>query len=305
MSAGGYYTAGSDTNSAARANQKSVTIDTGTNLAALSPTYANQLIVSTDSTGGFSAGVMYQRNNANTAWVSFVPMAAHDHSASTASAGGTLFNVYADNMGQSILESELISPKATEFFTSATGGTITDDIAANQWRVKCDTGVVANNFAQADFGGIRADFGNPIKFQAKVEQQTVTTSLQARIGTNIEKSNAAVDTTTKSIGFEFCDSTGTTYQLESCNATARSVLNTTQAFNGVHSLKLLYTPSVNIVGQVDATTASTKTDNLPNSGPTQADRLLRFGIMTTNTTVKDLYVYGATIAYWPNDNWTV
>lgn len=302
MSAGGVWTAGTDSDSAARLNQKTVTIDTGTNLAALATTYAGQLIFSTDTSGGFLANTMYQRNAANNAWTAQLPMTTHDHSTNLAPTGGLLVNILANNTGQ-VVYNEIFSPKVSYFFTSTTGGTITDDIAANQWRVKLDTGIVANNFAQADVGGIRTDFGNPIKFQAKVEQETVTTGLQCRIGINNEKSNAVVDATTKSLGFEFCDSTGTTYQLESCDGTTRTVTNTTQPFNAIHSIKFLYTPSTNVVGTVDQTVATTKTTNLPNSGQVQQDRLMRFGIMTTNTTVKDLYIYGAVVVAVPNDTW--
>lgn len=304
MSAGGVWTAGSDSNSAARLNQKTFTIDTGTNLAAMASTYAGQPVYCTSTGGGFTADTFYIRNAANSGWNAYVPQAIHDHSANTAAAGGTLLSVMSDNTGQFIYQNELLSPQSGDFVTSVTGGTVGNDIASNQWRVKLDTATVANNFAQADLGGIKPDFGNPIKFQAKVEQQTATSSLQCRIGINVEKSNAVVGTT-KLLGFEFCDATGTTYQLSSCDGTTRSVTNTTQAFNGAHSLKMTYTPSVNVIGQIDATTATTKTTNLPNSGQCDADKVMRFGIMTTNTTTKDLYIYGAVICYVPNDTWTV
>jgi hypothetical protein len=194
------------------------------------------------------------------------------------------------------------SVKLANFFTTiVTSGTVTDNIAANQWRVNLNTGTTTSAVAQADLGGIKIDFGSKIKFQAKVEQQTVTTGLQARMGTNIESAGSAISNTTKTLGFEFCDSTGTTYQLESGDGTTRTVTNTTAAFNGVHGIKYLYTPATNIVGQVDAVTATTKTTNLPNSGAADADKSARFGITTTNTTAKNLYVYGFVVVGTDND----
>lgn len=307
MSTGGYWTAGSDNNSAARLNQKSVTIDTGTNLAALSTTYPGQLIYATDnSSGSFVQDTLYQRNAANNAWVARVPQTIHDHSAATAATGGLLTNIIADNMGQFLYGTELMSPTAGDFNTanSSGGGSVANNIASNQWRVNIATSTTSNSVGQADYGGIKIDFGNPIKFQCKVEQETATSSLQGRIGTNIEAAGSAAGTT-KLLGFEFCDSTGTTYQLVSCDGTTRTVTNTTQPFNTVHGLKYLYTPSTSIVGTVDNTTATTKTSNLPNSGAADQDKLMRFGITTTNTTAKNLYLYGAVIVGVPNDTWYV
>jgi hypothetical protein len=185
--------------------------------------------------------------------------------------------------------------------TIVTSGTVTDNPGTNQMRVNCNTGTTASAVAQADVGSIKLDFGSKIKFQAKIEQQTVTTGLQARMGVNIESAGLAAAPTTKSLGFEFCDSTGTTYQLESCDGTTRTVTNTGQAFNGVHGIKFQYTPATNIVGQVDATTATTKTTNLPNSGAADSDKSARFGITTTNTTAKNLYVYGFVVVGVDND----
>jgi len=302
MSAGGVWTAGSDSDSAARLNQKTVTIDTSANLSAMSSTYPGQLVFSTDSAGAFTANTMYQRNAANNAWVAMLPMTTHDHSTNLASTGGLFSDILASNTGQ-LIYLNYISPRVANFFTSiVSSGTITDNISANRWRVNLSTGVTTSAVAQADIGGITVDFGSKIKFQAKVEQQTVTTFLQGRIGINIESAGSAAGIT-KSLGFEFCDSTGTTYQLVSCDGTTRTVTNTTQPFNGVHGIKFAYTPSTNIIGTVDQTVATTKTTNLPNSGAADADKTMRFGITTTNTTPKNLYIYGAVLVGVDNDVW--
>lgn len=305
MSAGGYWVSGTDSNSAARMNQKNVTIDTGTNLAALSPTYPLQLVASTDSTGGFTAGTLYQRNVSNSAWVTFTPMSQHDHSAATTAAGGTLNAAMSNNTGQFIYQNDLLSPRASELRTTVTGGTVSDLNTAGQWSVQFNTGAVTNNFAQGDLGGIAADFGSPMKLQAKIFQGAVQTNVVARIGVNIEQCNLAADNTTKSVGWEFCSTAGTSYIVVSGDGTTRSTLATTQSFAGTNSLKLSYSPSVSVIGQVNATTATTKTSNLPNSGACLPDRLMRFGITTSTTTTQTLNLYGAVLCYVPNDTWTV
>jgi hypothetical protein len=293
------YWAVGDNNSGARENQKSVTILTGTAIAGLTVTYANQLVVSSDTSAGFTANTLYMRNAANNAWISIE--VKHDHSADTDPAGGLFSNVLMPNTGLHV-DLNVPSPRTTDFFNTNTGGTVADDIAANQWRVKLDTGTTANNFRQEDRGSIKLDFGSKIKFQAKLEEQAVSTSLQCRVGCNIETANAAQNNATKCLGFEFCDANGTTYQLSSGDGAARSVINTAVAFAGAHSVKFFYTPSTNVVGTIDATTV-TKSTNLPNSGVCDADKTARFGIMTTNTVTKTLYIYGYRVIGVPNDNW--
>jgi hypothetical protein len=118
---------------------------------------------------------------------------------------------------------------------------------------------------------------------------------------NIETVGAAISNSVKSLGFEFCDSTGSTYQLVSCDGGARTVTTTNQAFTGNNSVRFYYTPAVSVVGTVNQTVATTKTSNLPNSGACANDRLARFGIQTTNTSGKNLQIYGGQVAGVPND----
>ena len=293
------YWAVGQNNSAALENQKSNTIGTGTQLAALTTTYPNQLVTSSDTSAGFIANTLYMRNAANNGWVPIETK--HDHSADTDQAGGLLSNILMPNTGQ-VIDLNYPSPRIMDFMMTNVGGTATDDIAANRWRVKLDTGTVANNYQQQDKGSIKLDFGQKIKFQAKLEEQAVSTSLQCRVGCNIEAANTAQNAATKCLGMEFCDVNGTNYVLSTGDGTSRSVINTGVAFAGVHSVKFLYTPNVNIVGTIDATTV-TKTSNLPNSGTCDADKTARFGIMTTNTVTKTLYIYGYRVIGIPNDNW--
>src|SRR3990167_10590366 len=57
-----------DSYSAARLNQKTVFVGTGTQINALSTTYPGQLSFATSATAGFTADTLYERNAANNAW---------------------------------------------------------------------------------------------------------------------------------------------------------------------------------------------------------------------------------------------
>src|SRR5438034_8602286 len=174
-SAGGSWTAQQDSASQARMNQKTVTIDTGTNLAALSPTYKGQLIFSLDSTGGFLTDHLYERNSANTAWTQISPPSSHDHS--DVATGGLFSTILSDNAGQFVF-TNFTSPIKAQFFQTITGATITDNLGAGAWFVQIATGIVANNLGQCDIGGIAYSFANIIKWGAKIGESGGTTSLQ-------------------------------------------------------------------------------------------------------------------------------
>jgi hypothetical protein len=309
MSAGGVWVAGTDSDSAARLNQKTVTIDTGTNLAGLAVTYPGMLVFATDnSSGSFISGTMYQRNPSNSGWVQLLPLTTHDHSTNQATTGGLLSDVLAANTG-SVVYINLQSPRLANFNTlnCVSSGTVTDNPSAGIWRVKVDSGTTANGVGQADIGGIKVDFGSKIKFQAKIEEwpaPTSPTNVQGRIGINIEAAGtapAAPPNAVKCLGFEFCDSTGANYQLVSSDGT-RTVSSTGQPYNLTHAIKFLYTPASTLVGTVDQTIATTKSSNLPNSGACDSDKLMRFGITTTVITAsKQLYVHGAMLVGTDND----
>jgi len=298
MGSGSYFVAALDNNSAARMNQKCNTIDTGAALAALSSTYAGQIVTSTTTETGFSADTMYQRNAANNAWVAIEKK--HDHSANTDPAGGLFSDILIANISK-LVDLNQPSPHAVDFNNTGTGGTTGDDISSGIWRVKLDTGTAASNYRQADRGtGIKLDFGNKIMWQAKLEQQAVSSSIQSRMGVQMEPANSSQIPSNKCLGFEFCDTNGVNYMISSGDGSSRSVLNSGVAYAGVHSVKFLYTPTANIVGTVDSTVV-TKGSNLPNSGAVDQDKTTRFGISTTNTTTKTLYVYAYRVVGLPND----
>jgi hypothetical protein len=297
-SPGGSWTAAQDSASQGRMNQKTVTIDTGANLALIAPTYKGQLIFSLDSTGGFTTNFLYERDASNTTWLQVSPPTAHYHSSNTT--GGLLSTILSNNQGQFSFNN-FTSPTKSQFLQTVTGATVSDVQGSGSWYVNIATGTVANNLGQIDIGGIALDFGNVIKFGAKVGETGGTTLIQGRIGTNIETVGAAISNSTKSLGFEFCDSTGTVYQLVSCDGAVRTVTTTNQAFSGNNNVRFYYTPTVSVVGTVNQTVATTKTSNLPNSGACANDRLARFGIQTTNTSGKNLQIYGGQVTGVPND----
>jgi len=68
MAGGGEALDVGDGSSYTRLNQKLFYINTGTNIAALSPTYPGMRVFSTDTSGGFTVDIAYERDAANAVW---------------------------------------------------------------------------------------------------------------------------------------------------------------------------------------------------------------------------------------------
>jgi hypothetical protein len=73
-----------DVISASRMNQKTLFVGTGTQIDALSTTYAGMYVYSTDTSGTKVADTLYQRNAANSAWVAWSIVGKQDFPLSAA-----------------------------------------------------------------------------------------------------------------------------------------------------------------------------------------------------------------------------
>jgi len=84
MGSGGTEWEVADVISASRMNQKTLFVGTGTQIDALSTTYAGMYVYSTDTSGTKIADTLYQRNAANSAWVAWSIVGKQDFPISAA-----------------------------------------------------------------------------------------------------------------------------------------------------------------------------------------------------------------------------
>lgn len=66
---GGLFDRDDQLSDTTRLNRKFFIQDTGANLTSLSPTYSGMIVFCTSTGGSFTAGRLYHRNNANSAWL--------------------------------------------------------------------------------------------------------------------------------------------------------------------------------------------------------------------------------------------
>jgi hypothetical protein len=75
-------------------NRKTLFIGSGSDIAALSPTYPNMIAICNSSSGAFVADTIYQRTSDNQAWIT-VGTRVHTHNSTSDQSGGcskTLFS---------------------------------------------------------------------------------------------------------------------------------------------------------------------------------------------------------------------
>lgn len=290
MSVSGDYFVPEDFFSPARFNRKVITHLTGAQIAALSPTYPNQLVVCSATGSGFVLDQMYRRNTANTAWISGGE-GAHDHSAQTDAAGGLFSNILLGNLAKVIWE-PVTSPTVGQFNTEASVGQANDTATGG---VTLTTGAVNGQWVHISRGGVGLSFASRQIFIIRLTN-SANTFLTSRLGVYAERVDATGTATPAKYGLEVCDSAGTarTWDVFSADGTARSVLGSSADVTAASATayKLDYTPGTNVRLYVNGFLNTTKSTNVPASGSSTAGRTIGAGVKTNNATGKTMVVSG-------------
>src|SRR5215203_369851 len=285
MSVSGEYFGTEEFFSPARFNRKVPSHLTGAQMAALSPTYANQIIICTSSGSGFTADTLYMRNSANTAWIGGGG-GMHKHDANTDAAGGLLSDVFYANAAKIIYLADGVAPSTGMFKQETSGGATISDVHPE---VRLFCGTANGAYAHATRSGVGINWASNIRFIARlrVSHGTYVTS---RFGVNSESANdtpAADGGGINRMGLEACDSAGTTrnYDVFTGNGTTRSAATTTSAVAQAspHAYRLDFTTAVNVIASFDNTVLATKTSAIPSGGSSTNTRLVSAGVRQNNS----------------------
>lgn len=307
MSVDGTAFTAKDYPSPARLNKKTNFVGTGTELAALSTTYAGQLASVTVSGGGYIGGIVYKRSTDNTTWEG-LSTSKHYHDADSETGGGLLANVFIENIGQFYFLNMLHASVGKAAVVKASGASATDVVDATNSRIDLNTGTVSGDYVNVQNGGIKLSFTGNAVWQARV-RFNANTMFAARMGVHTEniQDSTVVD---RKFGIEACDSASVAknWQIVTANATTRSVFDTTEDCNQAQdrSYKLEFTTATDVKFTVEGTTIFTTTSSIPTTFRTGQARIANFGIKTNNTTGKILRVCGyAVYGQLSDDHWMV
>jgi hypothetical protein len=279
-----------DTPSPARLNRVTFHVGTGTELQNLSPKYPGMPVFCILDGAGLIGGAAYIRAPDNQSWIP-LGVSQHTHNADTDASGGRFANVVFDNLENIFWISKPI-PKATNFITTTSGGTVTDNAAKGA--VTLFTTATAGNYADCLDYGVNFSYASKLKMIVKMYVDAGT-YVTCKVGSGMEHIASANDISRK-IGYEVCDTVGSTrnWEVTSSDGAIRSTSTSQAAVSKqtAHAYKVLFTPFQSVQFYEDGTLSITKTTNIPNSGNSNETNIFRAGIKTNNGTGKNLFLFG-------------
>lgn len=262
--------------SPARFNRKVPSHLTGAQIAGLSPTYPNQLVVCTSTGSGFTVDTMYRRNTANTSWIGGGGD-MHKHDANTDAAGGLLSDILYANLAKVLWFPEGAAPSIGEF--NSENSSVTPSYVHPSIVLSC--GTLNGAYAHLSRSGAGVSWASPVRFLARL-YVNIGSNMSVRFGVCAEHVNDATAGTGAKMGFEACDSAGSAqnYVVFSSNGTTRSGTTTTTAVGQgqLHAWRLDYTVATDVKAYMDNGLLTTKTTNVPTGGGTIDTRVIGAGI---------------------------
>jgi hypothetical protein len=291
---GGLYSDG-EAVSAARQNATSIMSGTGTAIAAVPSTQQVGAFHAYDTSSGFTLDELYIRSADGLTFLNV--RRKHLHNAALDTSGGTLNDIFVYNPRVIQYGWDGFNSRG-DFYTTKTGQAAVNQIVDN-----------INGFyyqLNSTYSGTAGEYVNfamptgnsPLGFTEKiVGMVTMICDFSAnqvvRVGFGMEEVQNTTDTTRK-LGLEGCDSTGTAWQAVTCNGTTRTVTASGMPIapnTSMHGYKIYFDP-------VSASCKFTNSDGLiklvtstiPSGGQIDPNRVWRQGIQTTNSTVKNMYV---------------
>lgn len=152
---------------------------------------------------------------------------------------------------------------------------------------------IAGNYVNAAITGMQIGFSEKILGIVKMFLEYNANQV-ARVGFGMEQANSAIDIQRK-IGMEMCGGTGTNWQAVAADGVTRSTSATSMNSAPVdllyRSYRFFFNP-LNVSYTLTNTDGIAKimTSTIPSGGVVDYGRLFRFGINTTNSTTKNMWV---------------
>jgi hypothetical protein len=109
----------------------------------------------------------------------------------------------------------------------------------------------------------------------------------------MELADETSEDTLQKFGIEGCTGDGASIQLVSCDGDTRNKTSTSIGMEqpSAMGVKIAYIPSTSVIYEDTIGTLQASSGNTPSSGNIQSDKTLRYGIKSTNTTVKTMGIW--------------
>jgi hypothetical protein len=291
-----------------RMNMVTAIPNTGTVLAALDKT-KHKLLICTASGSGLILDHVYLCNEAGDALIDITTGAPHTHSSSTD--GGELVNLFIANskfFDLSLTKTNDLITSGTTWNKSITStGTIADDTdgTTGERSIKLLTGATSGSGSTITYPHLVLNFAKRSLYQFKC-RFSATTALAFHSGIQADDVIAA-DSNARKYNAEVCTVTNTNWFLRTATGSANSTSDTGTAFTTnragirIEHYPDLGTPRADMY--IDAGTVFQKTTNIPTSGVTADNNLIKHSLKNSAAADKNLFMYGCRLRYTVSDEW--
>ncbi len=224
----------------------------------------------------------------------FLSMAKHTHDADTNAAGGSLKDIFANNITSFLYFSKRIGISINDFMSMGSGGSAGLDHTSGAIDMEATT---TNNYRNLHLMGIPLTFTKYSVAETDMQVTGGTTAIFARWGIGMEALNLTNDSDEK-YGIESCAATNGNWFLVSADGSTRSQQDSLKPLLG-DSDQQTYRIENNVGVSIDFTyaddSAVSKTTNLPIENSAPVNNIVNYGIKTTNTTAKHLFIWGLAV----------
>jgi hypothetical protein len=289
-----------DQPAAARLNRRTYMRIDGDAINAYSNVGDTKLFYAVSDDGGLVKDNLYSRS-ADDQQILNMTQNKHTHGTDTDVDGGSLLNVFGENMN--LYELNLETPTTYDFFVESTDASSVpqDQLANAQTYINLRTTAATNSFSNIMKGGAQLSFTDSI-WCNMILQVSHNTSILWRAGINMVRANQTDSGTQKEFGIESCSGqadpskimiiTSNGAGVRTATATNSLVIPATNAFRG---FKLAYETAAKVLYTDSDGNTNTITTNVPTSGNTTGDGAFRASVKTTTTAVRNLFVAGVKV----------
>ena len=157
--------------------------------------------------------------------------------------------------------------------------------------------------ATISYPHLKLDWGQTATYQAKLQIETAT-NIALHTGVGCDDVTAA-DSNTRKIQAEVCTVTNNNWWLRTANGSANTASDSGIAISANRvGIRINFLPAVTEADlQVDAGTLLQKTSNIPTSGATADNNLIKHSVKNSTAADRPLLVYGSRLSYTVSDNW--
>jgi len=292
---------GTTEGSTSKLNKMTVPSGTGDYLQTLDKS-KHKLVVCTSTSGGLTINHVYLASADATTWIDLADIVG--------TSGSTdVINIFiGDPKFYDLMLTKTNDLQSAQWIgTAVSSGTVANDTdgTTGERSIKLLTGATSGGAYTISYPHLQNDFSKTSMFEFKV-RLSATTALAYHAGVGADDVTAA-DSNTIKYNAEVCTVSNTNWWLRTASGSANSSSDSGTAFTTnrvgirIEHYPTAGTPRADMY--IGAGTVFSKTTNIPVSGATADNNLIKHSLKNSTTADKNAFIYGSRLRYTVNDEW--